>query len=295
MVAAVYTGKYLVCRDGQEWVCTLRGKFRRDSRPVVGDLVDFEIHEEGSGVITAIHPRRTSLVRRIADRGRAGKALGAQVLAANVDQLVIVAAVREPPFRPGLVERFLVAAAMAGIDPVICLNKADLAEPGEMAELAEDYLALKIPVFQTSVLQPETLQPLREALGNGNSVLVGHSGVGKTSLLNAMVGEQMSVGSVADRSKGQGRHTTSTARLIALAGGGFVIDSPGVREFGLHGVAQADLARHYPDFVPYLGQCGFSDCLHRGEPGCAVLEAVEEGALSVTRYESYLTLLEEVG
>lgn len=294
IVAAVYTGKYLVWQAGREWVCALRGKFRREGRPVVGDRVAIEAKEDGSGIITAVHARRTSLVRRSADRGRAGKIQTGQVLAANVDRLVIVSAVREPPFRPGLVERLLVAGVMAGLESLLCINKCDLVPEEEVEELAEVYRALEIPVIITSALQPHTLQPLREVLGSGTSVLVGHSGVGKTSLLNALVGGELSVGPVADSAKGLGRHTTSTARLVPLAEGGFVIDSPGVREFGLHGIAKADLARHYPDFRPFLGQCAFGDCLHRSEPNCAVSEAVEQEQLPIARYESYLTLLEEL-
>ncbi|MCZ6533140.1 MAG: ribosome small subunit-dependent GTPase A [SAR324 cluster bacterium] len=292
-VAAVYTGYYLVLREGREWVCKLRGRFRREARPVVGDLVDFLVHADGGGTISALHPRRTQLERRAAHRGRSAPA-SAQVLAANVDQLVIVASLREPPFRAGLVERLLVAAAMAGLTPLICINKLDLAERDELGELEAVYGALDIPVLGTAALQPETLGGLEAALAGKTSVLVGHSGVGKTSLLNALAEREMAVGEVAGGSKGLGRHTTSTARLIPLRGGAFAIDSPGVREFGLHGVAAADLARHYPDFRPFLGACRFGDCLHRGEPGCAIGEAVAEGRITQARYDSYHTLLGEL-
>ena len=294
VVAAVYTGKYLVWQAGREWVCTLRGRFRREARPVVGDRVDFTERDEGLGTITAVHPRRSSLVRKAADRGRAAKVGAPQVLAANVDQLVIVAALRDPPYRPGLVERFLVAAAMAGLEPLLCINKSDLGSAQELEELVRVYRALEVPVLGTSALRPQTLEPLQAALEGRTSVLVGHSGVGKTSLLNVLAGQEMAVAPVAGTRKGLGRHTTTTARLIPLKDGGFVIDSPGVREFGLHGIAPAELARHYPDFLPFLGQCGFGDCLHRGEPGCAVQEGVADGRLSAARYESYVTLLGEV-
>ena len=293
-VAAVYTGKYLVWRDGQEWVCQLRGRFRREARPVVGDRVDFITDPQGEGTITALHPRSSQLERRVAHRGRSGRAAGAQVMAANVDQLVIVAALREPPFRAGFVERCLVAAAMAGLSPLVCLNKTDLADAGEVEELERVYRGLDIPVLGTSALHPESLKGLAAALAGKTSVLVGHSGVGKTSLLNALAERQMTVAEVAAGPKGLGRHTTTTARLIPLQGGAFAIDSPGVREFGLHGIAAADLAHHYPDFRAYLGACGFADCLHRGEPGCAVAEAVAGGRIAEARYDSYLTLLEEL-
>ncbi len=294
VVAAVYTRDALVWSEGAELLCGLRGRFRREERPVVGDRVVFTPLKDGSGTIVALHPRRNTLTRRIADRGRAGKVTSAQILAANVDQLVIVAALHDPPFRSGLVERFLIAAAIGGLAPLLCINKIDLERGGELEQCTAPYLALQIPVVAASFLRPETLGALGAALAGKTSVLAGHSGVGKTSLLNALAERDMAVGEVGSGQVARGRHTTTTARMIPLRGDGFAIDSPGVREYGLHGVTPPELARHFPDFQGFLGQCGFGDCIHRGEPRCAVSEAVARGEIAEARYRSYLTLLEEL-
>ena len=293
LAAAIYTDRVLVWSDGEERVCTLRGKFKRETAPVVGDRVRFLVNPDGTGTIVALEERTTTLIRRAAEGGAGTRAPRAQVLAANVEQQVIVAALREPPFRPGLVERFLVAGAVAGLTPLICLTKLDLDRGGEFDRVAAPYRKLGISLVGTSVQEPATLRPLARALAGKTSVLVGHSGVGKTSLLNALVQQEMAVRSTGGK-VGRGRHTTSTARLIPLLEGGFAIDSPGVREFGLHGITPAELATHYPEFRPYLNGCGFRDCLHRTEPRCAVREAVESGDLTPARYEAYLTLLEEL-
>ena len=206
---------------------------------------------------------------------------------------MVVASLRRPPLRPGLLDRFLVAARQAGIPPLICITKLDLDPGGEFAAVREAYAPLGLPVLGTELGRPESIAPLAEALRDGVSVLVGHSGVGKTSLLNVLAGLAMSVGEVGFH-KDRGRHTTSTARLIPLRAGGFAIDSPGIREFGLHGVAPAELAALYPDFAPHLGACRFADCLHQGEPGCALEAAVAAGAIHPARYAGYRKLLEEV-
>lgn len=290
VVAAVFSGRYLVWMEEREWVCSLRGR-RRLTPPIVGDRVMVTTQPDGSGTILSLLPRHSSLVRRSAHRGRRSSR---QELAANVEQLVIVAAIREPPFRPGLVERLLVAAAMAGLSPLICITKIDLDSGGEFEGIAGTYQKLGLPVVGTSLDRKESLLPLERALEGKTSVLAGHSGVGKTSLLNSLAQREMAVGTLGGQQGDRGRHTTSTARLIPLRQGGFVIDSPGIREFGLYGLEPDSLARLYPDFQPHLEGCGFRDCLHRSEPRCAVQAAVETGQIAEARYKSYLTLLEEL-
>ena len=215
------------------------------------------------------------------------------MLAANVDLVVVVASLRRPPLRTGLLDRFLAASALSKIPPLICITKLDLDPGGEFEALREAYAGLEIPIVGTDIHRPDTLNPLSDALREGTSVLVGHSGVGKTSLLNLLCGMEMEVREVGFQ-KDRGRHTTSTARLIPLSGGGFAIDSPGIREFGLHGVEPAELAGLYPDFRSYLDDCGFRDCLHQGEPGCGLVAALEAGHLSAARYASYRKLLDEL-
>lgn len=291
-IAAVYADRCLVWAEGEETVCWLRGRLKEQLTPVVGDDVDWIANPDGSGAVTAVHTRRTELVRTVADRKRNYRPVAPQVLAANVDRVVIVASLRRPPLRPGLLDRFLVAAAQAGIAPLICITKLDLDPGGEFEAVRDAYRALAIPVLGTALGRPETVAALGEALAAGTSVMVGHSGVGKTSLLNLLSGREMAVREVGFH-KDRGRHTTTTARLIPLQRGGFAIDSPGIREFGLHGVEPGLLAGLYPELAPYLGQCRFADCLHQDEPRCAVRAAVEAGAIHPTRYAGYRKLLEE--
>ncbi|HKI99076.1 MAG TPA: ribosome small subunit-dependent GTPase A [bacterium] len=291
-IAAMFADRCLVWSDGQEIVCALRGRLKERATPVVGDRVNWLPTPDGGGAVTTIHPRTSELTRAVADRKRANRPLDPQVLAANVDRMVVVASVRRPPLRPGLLDRFLVVARRAGIAPLICITKLDLDPGGEFAAVEATYTGLGIPVLGTDMHRPETVEPLAAALQGITSVLVGHSGVGKTSLLNLLVGLDMAVREVGFH-KDRGRHTTSTARLVPLKAGGFAIDSPGIREFGLHGVAPDELATLYPDFAPYLGTCRFADCLHQGEPKCAVRAAAEAGAIQPARYSGYLKLLEE--
>ena len=291
-VAAVYTDKYLVWCKGGDRVCTLKGRLRGDDRPVVGDWVRILAGEEGQGVIHTLEPRRTMLRRPQPNRKNMARA-PAQLLAANMDQLVVVSAVNHPPFRFGLVDRFLVAAARAGLAPLLCVTKLDLDDAGEAAAIVSAYEPAGIPVVLVSEQDAPSLEPLRRALAGHTSVLVGHSGVGKSTLINLLTGERQSVGGVDARSQ-QGRHTTSTAQLFALRPEGYLIDSPGIREFGLTELVKADLAAHFPGFSGHIGACGFRDCLHHTEPRCGIRQAVENGSIAERRYQGYLNLLEEL-
>jgi ribosome biogenesis GTPase / thiamine phosphate phosphatase len=291
-IAAVFADRCLVWSEGREVVCALRGRLKEGAPPVVGDRVRWRPNPDGSGAVTEILPRGRVLTRTVADRKRARELPEPQVLAANVDRVLVVASLRRPPLRPGLLDRFLAAARRAGLEALICITKLDLDPGGEFAAVQATYEPLGIPVLGTDIHRPETVTPLAAALQEGTSVLVGHSGVGKTSLLNLLAGLDMATREVGFH-KDRGRHTTSTARLIALRAGGFAIDSPGIREFGLHGVSAAELAGLYPDFAQHLGGCRFADCLHQGEPDCAVRRAVEGGSIDPSRYAGYLKLLEE--
>ena len=299
-IAAIYADRCLVLSEGEEVVCAVRGRFKGRGRPkeqikpVVGDRVRIARNPDGSGTVTVIEPRTRVLTRRQANRKRISRSSQPQVLAANVDLLVVVASLRRPPLRMGLVDRFLAAAAMSEIPPLICITKLDLDPGGEFKAVREAYAGLEILVLGTDIHRPETLAPLSEALRGKVSVLVGHSGVGKTSLLNILAGMEMEVAEVGFQ-KDRGRHTTSTARMIPLSGDGFAIDSPGIREFGLVGVEPAELAGLYPDFRPYLDDCGFRDCLHQGEPGCGLVAALKAGHFTEARYAGYRKLLEELG
>ncbi|MCB9545210.1 MAG: ribosome small subunit-dependent GTPase A [Myxococcales bacterium] len=271
--------------EGELIACIGQGKGKRAvvgdevfTRPVNTDLATAAIHD--------IAPRRNELAR--AD----GTSHRARVIAANVDRVVVVVAVA-PPIRSGLIDRLLVAAHAQGIPARIVLNKIDLLDRDlkeEAERLLSPYPPIGYPVLPVSARTGKHMDELAEWLQTGTSILIGHSGVGKTSLLNGLcpgLGER--VRALSDAS-GRGVHTTTTASLFALPGGGEVIDSPGIRMFALWGIESETLAQHFVDFAAFAGECRFANCQHDHEPGCAVKDAVEEGRINDERYDSYLRL-----
>jgi ribosome biogenesis GTPase len=221
--------------------------------------------------IVAIAPRRTALTRT--DPGNVYRRL---IIAANIDVLIIVATLVDPPFRPGLVDRYLIAAAREGIQPLLCLNKSDLGGDASAAEI------FAIAKLRCSASTGQGIEDLRDLIAGNTVALVGHSGVGKSSLLNALTGEpRAETGEVAQHT-GKGRHTTTTSRLYVLLNGGRIIDTPGIREFGLGEVTRAELDAAFPEFD--ASRCRFSDCSHRSEPGCAL-----QGTAG-PRFEAWLRL-----
>jgi ribosome biogenesis GTPase len=296
-------GKVLKAIRGHYWVETPEGLyhcFARESLTkkmksadpiVVGDEVTLEVVDEAKkeGVITERHPRRTKLSRKVSTGTRELE----QVVAANIDNLVIVSSVADPPFRPGLIDRYLVAAAKGDLTPLICVNKVDLGGLEELQEILETYRDLGYPVILTSTKTGQGIEELRERLRDRTSVFAGHSGVGKSSLLRLLVpGIQVKVAEVNPRT-GRGRHTTTAAELVRLPDGGYVIDTPGIRQFSLWDLTEEDVRRFFVEIARYGAGCRFADCSHTVEPGCAVRAALEEGRLHPRRYESFLRLLEE--
>lgn len=276
--------------------CALRGKFRlKDKRrggPVAGDRVIVTRIAEGEGVLEEVLPRRTELER--------GTASGEPVLvAANVDQLLIVVAAAEPPPKWALVDRMLVAAHRDDIEPLVCLNKWDkVRDDPETSRALEDvlsvYRSLGYAVCVVSALDGFGFDGLSERLRGKITALAGHSGVGKSSILNRLNPEfRLPVGEV-NVVTGKGRHTTSAVRLLRLPFGGYAVDTPGFREFQPVEIAPPELSRHYVEFLPLLGRCRYKDCLHATEPQCAVREAVEAGEIHKMRYENYLQILESL-
>ncbi len=269
---------------------------------VVGDEVRLIAGEDGHGLIIEVLPRRSQLSRR-APKPKPGSHPLEQVLAANVDRLVPVFAAATPPPHWNLLDRYLVAAEQAGLPALICITKLDLVEGLEtdLDDILNEYNRLGYPSILTSTMTGAGLEELRRVLDGSVSVLVGKSGVGKTSLLNALGAASGQPGAAAprrvgevSRATGKGRHTTSAMELVPLSSGGALVDTPGEREFGIWGVDPDELAQAFPEMRPYLGRCKFGlDCRHDEEPGCAVRKAVVAGQISPRRYRSFVRLMED--
>ncbi|WP_455198936.1 small ribosomal subunit biogenesis GTPase RsgA [Kaarinaea lacus] len=254
---------------------------------VCGDRVVWQAGSNQTGVIVAVEPRESLLERPDADNQ-------IKAVAANINQILVVAAPL-PALDVDLVNRYLVAAEMTGIKPVMIINKIDLLETHSREKLyarLKTYQDIGYSVIYTSVKHEHGLDDLITHLKNKTSILVGQSGVGKSSLIQALLPEEELVVGELSESSGLGRHTTTTTRLYHFPSGGELIDSPGVRAFRLGHADRTEITDGFIEFRPYLGQCKFSDCQHRVEPDCAIIAAVETGKISRERYESYLRILE---
>jgi ribosome biogenesis GTPase len=264
-----------------------------ESKPLtVGDDVEFDPTGPAEGVVTRVLPRRTRLSRARV-RGGADDRRVEHVIVANVDQLLIVCSVREPPFTVGIIDRYIIAGDAGGLEPAICINKIDFAEaPAEYEDIAALYRGLDFPVVATSTVAGSGIQELRALLAGKSTVFAGHSGVGKSSLLNALQpGLELKTGSVG---VWKGQHCTERVSLLKLDGGGYVVDTPGIREFSLWDIERSDVAQFFPAIWDLSHECRLPDCAHTHEPGCAVKAALERGELPLMRYESYVGILESI-
>jgi len=282
---------YRVHAEGREIVATLRGKLKRkdDDRVVVGDVVEMDMESANSGAITGIKERRSVLQRRAAGQG-AGRS---QPIAANVDQVLIVASARDPELTPRMIDRFLVIAEANQLPAFVVVNKSELDREAGPA-LADRYRAAGYPVLLTSVKVAEGLGELEERLRGRETVLAGQSGVGKSSLLNAIEpGLKLRIGVISEKWR-TGKHTTTAAELIPLKAGGYVVDTPGMREVGTWGIEPAELGSCFPEFRQFLGQCRFDNCRHLNEPSCAVRRGADAGAFPKDRLVSYERIYEEI-
>ncbi|MAT71106.1 MAG: ribosome small subunit-dependent GTPase A [Planctomycetaceae bacterium] len=274
--------------DGQIRQCATRRLLKTlatDQRHVVvaGDRVWVRPEGADEGIVERVEPRRGVLSRD--SRGRQ------HIIAANVDQVLIVVSVAEPALKPHLVDRYLVAAERNGVTPIICLNKVDLVDRADLQPVVGTWAQYGYRVLQLSATREWGVDALRELLAGRETAVSGQSGVGKSSLLNALDPQLgLRVGHVSQENQ-KGRHTTTTAELIPLSCGGFVVDTPGIRQFQLWDVEPKELAGFFRDLRPYVSHCRYPNCTHDHEDECAVKDAVADGYLDLRRYESYLKML----
>lgn len=278
VIVKALSGFYYVFSDDRLFQCRGRGKLRLEGvSPLVGDRVHFISEPDGTGTVTQVLPRVNRFFRPAV---------------ANIDAMVILASAVNPVTDPFLIDRMTVIAENAGCGVVLCINKADL-NPGN--DLFEIYSLAGYEPIRTSALTGQGVESLRSAIRGKVCAFSGNSGVGKSSLLNALSpGLSIQVGEVSDK-LGRGRHTTRHVELFPLGDGAYIADTPGFSSFDMDQtghIPKQELQYCFPDFAPYLGQCRFDDCAHISEPGCAVLQAVERGEVSPSRHAGYLRLYE---
>lgn len=272
----------------------LKQEWQNSSLVAVGDRVSISLNKDGTGTIEAVDERHAVLSRaRPSAEARRLSADQEQVLVANPDQLVLVFATQNPATNLRKLDRFLVVAEVNELTAVICVNKIDLVGPEEARRQFHIYEDIGYQVIYTSAVTGEGVAELRACLHDKISVLAGSSGVGKSSLLNAIEpGLGLKVREVS-QATGKGMHTTRYAELFPLAEGGYVADTPGIRALALYDLEPWELDAYFREIAPLVEECQFSDCSHRHEPNCAVRAAVEDGRIAPERYESYLRLREE--
>ncbi|HEX8254672.1 MAG TPA: ribosome small subunit-dependent GTPase A [Thermoanaerobaculia bacterium] len=293
VVFSVSSGRCRVLRDGEELDCVVPPELavRQKSLLAVGDRVTV-IEESGVWKLETVLPRRTVLARPDPLHQHMQR-----LIAANVDVVIHVVSLKSPPLRPRLIDRYLIAIQRGGAQPVICINKVDLLSAEERDEelpKLAPYLSLGVPVIGCSTKTGEGLEELRREVDGKMAALVGHSGVGKTSILNALDESLQLATNTLQKKRGTGRHTTTASTLYDFGGGTFLIDTPGIREFGLWDLNRDSLRDYFPEFDEPNESCRFTDCTHVHEPDCQVKALVEAGELSEARYETYLRLWEDL-
>src|SRR5690606_15006066 len=290
------TGSWYVVEDenGNQHSCRIKGRFRtkgiRTTNPIaVGDWVEFETEPgQQSAVIEKLYPRKNYIIRRAVNLSKE-----TQIIGANLDLAILLITLASPPTSTGFIDRFLVTAEAYGIPALLVFNKLDLFSE-EGLEILSDYMGLYQGLGYTclaiSALQGEHISGLKDLLKDKISLVSGHSGVGKSTLINRLVpGLDLKTGDISDWSD-KGKHTTTFAEMIDLPFGGKLIDTPGIRELGIVDLEPQELSHYFPEMRALLNQCRFHNCRHINEPGCAVLDAVEQGDIDPSRYDSYLSI-----
>lgn len=279
--------------DGARVKCEVRQKVKRQRDNVtpvaVGDDVRFVRTQDDEGVprgvIEEVLERRSAFFRPAT-----GLSHNKQVIAANLDRLAIVVSVKSPPLKPGLIDRCLIAAHNGSLEPMVVFNKIDLGESEECQALYSLYPTIGYRTLRVSSLTGEGIEELKRELSGHRTLFAGHSGVGKSTLLNALIpGLDIRTQEISEYSN-KGKHTTTAVELYDLPSGGCIVDSPGLKLMSLWEVAREDLAAFYPEFEDFLGRCKFNPCSHVHEPSCAVKAAVDDGRISPIRYENYLSI-----
>lgn len=287
--------------------CSLRGKFKKEFNlkkdklyhtdiVTVGDYVDFELNEDGTGVINEINERENYISRkapRIRGAGYRGERLE-QIIAANIDKLFIVGSIKKPDFNNKVIDRFIVAGESSNLNIIIVINKTDLDEEDNSEDWAFLYRHINYKVILSSIINKQGIEELKtEIIGNKN-LFIGHSGVGKSSLLNTMFpGLNLEIGKISTFTD-KGTHKTVTSNMIKISSDTYVIDTPGVREVVPFGIKNEDLGHYFIEFKSFAENCRFNTCTHYHEPGCEIVKAVENGEISEIRYDSYLRILDTI-
>lgn len=293
------TGNLYHVRDeeGNDLVCWAKGNLRlkgiRSTSPVVvGDRVRMDVNPDGSAFITGIEERKNYIVRKASNLSK-----HAHILAANLDRALLCITVRFPETTTVFIDRFLVTAEAYSVPVYLVFNKIDLydeEDTGYMNALAHLYSVIGYPCIKTSVETGEGLDRIDEITRGHVTLLAGHSGVGKSSIINALQGEVVQqVGEISGYHQ-MGTHTTTFSEMIELDNGGFVIDTPGIKGFGTIDMERAEVSHYFPEMFKMSSKCRFHNCMHLNEPDCAVLDAVEQHYISESRYHSYVNILEDI-
>lgn len=280
--------------DQQRYECRIKGKFRtkgiKTTNPIaVGDRVTIELEqEEGVAVITTLETRRNYIIRRSINLSKQ-----TQIIGANLDLALLVVTLASPPTSMGFIDRFLVTAEAYSIPAVLVFNKLDLFSDGGLEILQEYqsvYTSIGYTCLSVSALEQTGLDELTALLRDKITLVSGHSGVGKSTLINALIPDvSLKTGQISSWSD-KGKHTTTFAEMLPLPFGGNLIDTPGIRELGIVDIEPQELSHFFPEMRERLNQCRFNNCRHVNEPGCAIIDAVEEGDIELSRYESYLSM-----
>lgn len=289
---------YIVRTDsGEEVNCRIKGNFRikgiRTTNPVaVGDCVEITHSSDDADYITRILPRRNYIIRRASNLSKES-----HILAANLDLAAIVVSLRDPETPTTFIDRFLATSEAYNIPAMIILNKSDIWDEYDR-ELAEGikilYTQIGYPVMEVSAHTGEGIDKLREFLQGKDTLFAGNSGVGKSSVINALIpGAELKTGKISDIHH-TGMHTTTFSEMVSLPGGGHIIDVPGVRGFGTIDFDKHEVSHFFPEIFRKSAECRYGDCMHTGEPGCAVVPAVENHEISESRFASYLSILDEI-